>query len=342
LRRFRVAAGFMAVAALGAGLFALPRLRVAAEPSTGFRDVPVAHWAAGAVSRLASVGIVLPDASGDFRPAEPITRGELSRWLLLSRHISPAPTHQAPFPDVSSMDPLAEVAETAYRLALFDVDKSGNFSPDRPVSRQEAVLAALRVSGREWQARSRDIEQAVDNLPFGDSAAIGEGYRPYVAAAVRAGVIQGAPGALFQPDAPLSRAEAAALVARILLPPESSSGPSAVARDSGRPTEPTLAPVKGRELRASTVLSMRATEYGAGEPWLSDITYSGIHVRRGVVAVDPRVIPLGSVLYVEGYGYALAVDTGSAIKGHRIDLYSENAHEVALFGIQPRQVWVLE
>ncbi|MGE5589118.1 MAG: S-layer homology domain-containing protein [Bacillota bacterium] len=342
MRRFRVAAGFIAVAALGAGLFALPRLRVAAEPSTGFRDVPAAHWAAGAVSRLASVGIVHPDASGDFRPDEPISRGELSRWLLLARHITPPPPHQAPFPDVGPDYPFAGAAETAYRLALFNVDSRGNFGPDRPVSRQEAVLAALRVSGREWEARSRDMGRLIANLPFSDRQAIGEGYRPYVAAAVRASLVEGVPGSSFQPLAPLSRAEAAALVARILLPPESSAASTRGAKDRSGPAEFTLAPIRGREMRASSVLPMRATEYGAGEPWLSDTTFSGIRVRRGLVAVDPRVIPLGSVLYVEGYGYALAADTGSAIKGHRIDLYSEDAQEVAMFGIQPRQVWVLE
>ena len=40
----------------------------------------------------------------------------------------------------------------------------------------------------------------------------------------------------------------------------------------------------------------------------------------GVVAVDPRVIHLGSKLYIEGYGYAIAGDTGGAVKGYIIDL----------------------
>lgn len=50
-------------------------------------------------------------------------------------------------------------------------------------------------------------------------------------------------------------------------------------------------------------------------------TASGMRVRFGIVAVDPKVIPLGTKLYVSGYGYAVAGDTGGAIKGMRIDCF---------------------
>lgn len=50
-------------------------------------------------------------------------------------------------------------------------------------------------------------------------------------------------------------------------------------------------------------------------------TASGMRVRFGIVAVDPKVIPLGTKLYVSGYGYALAADTGGLIKGMRIDCF---------------------
>ena len=71
------------------------------------------------------------------------------------------------------------------------------------------------------------------------------------------------------------------------------------------------------------------------------ITASGIPVRPGIVAVDPRVIPLGTRLYVEGYGFALAADTGSAIIGHSIDLFHEDLGEAIQFGRQRLNVWVL-
>jgi 3D (Asp-Asp-Asp) domain-containing protein len=50
-------------------------------------------------------------------------------------------------------------------------------------------------------------------------------------------------------------------------------------------------------------------------------TALGIPVRKGVVAVDPRLIPLGTKLHVPGYGHSIAADVGVAIKGRIIDLW---------------------
>ena len=47
-----------------------------------------------------------------------------------------------------------------------------------------------------------------------------------------------------------------------------------------------------------------------------------------MVAVDPHFMPLGTRLYIEGYGYAVAADTGGAIKGNRIDLAIDSQHDV--------------
>jgi len=73
------------------------------------------------------------------------------------------------------------------------------------------------------------------------------------------------------------------------------------------------------------------------------ITASGKRVKYGLVAVDPKVIPLGSKLWVEDYGFAIAADTGSMIKGHRIDLFFFNSlKELKKFGKQYVTVYLLE
>ena len=71
------------------------------------------------------------------------------------------------------------------------------------------------------------------------------------------------------------------------------------------------------------------------------ITASGMKARYGVVAVDPRVIPLGTKLYIEGYGNAIAGDTGGAIKGNRIDLFYNSHSEAMNFGRRQVKVTIL-
>jgi uncharacterized protein YabE (DUF348 family)/3D (Asp-Asp-Asp) domain-containing protein len=79
-------------------------------------------------------------------------------------------------------------------------------------------------------------------------------------------------------------------------------------------------------LRYSYSLEMYATWYrpascgrSPASPWYG-IAATGVQVQRGIVAVDPSVIPLGTRVYVPGYGQAIAADTGSAVIGNIIDL----------------------
>ena len=74
------------------------------------------------------------------------------------------------------------------------------------------------------------------------------------------------------------------------------------------------------------------------------ITASGAPVTAGLtVAVDPEVIPLGTVLYIEGVGVRIAQDTGSAIKGQKIDVAVETHAEAESWaGWGTHNVWILE
>ena len=102
-------------------------------------------------------------------------------------------------------------------------------------------------------------------------------------------------------------------------------------------------PIKTYDLAKAKHIIMRATGYYVGEKYVpSDTTFLGYKLRRGLVAVDPKVIPLRTRLYIKGYGYAYAADTGSAIKGNRIDLAVKDKKEEAKFNRKQITVYVLE
>ena len=65
-------------------------------------------------------------------------------------------------------------------------------------------------------------------------------------------------------------------------------------------------------------------------------------MRHGVIAVDPSFIPLGTRVYIPGYGEAIAEDTGGAIKGRIIDLAFDTYEEVITFGRQELDIYILE
>lgn len=71
------------------------------------------------------------------------------------------------------------------------------------------------------------------------------------------------------------------------------------------------------------------------------ITATGVKAKRGICAVDETVIPMGSSLYVDGYGYCLAADKGSAIKGYKVDVFIPDLEEAQEFGREQRKVWIL-
>lgn len=91
------------------------------------------------------------------------------------------------------------------------------------------------------------------------------------------------------------------------------------------------------KLSIASVFMVEATAYTyTGNP-----TATGVSPRIGLIAVDPRVIPLGTKLYVAGYGYAVAADTGGDIKGHRIDVFFPTLGECLNWGRRPVQVYIL-
>jgi len=103
-----------------------------------------------------------------------------------------------------------------------------------------------------------------------------------------------------------------------------------------------LLAVPGPPRQFCRVLEMEATAYTSQDPGSGLYTKRGHVLRRGLAAVDPGLIRLGTRLYVEGYGYAVADDVGRAIKGKRIDLAFMDRRAALAFGRKKVKVYILD
>ena len=94
-------------------------------------------------------------------------------------------------------------------------------------------------------------------------------------------------------------------------------------------------------MKYKRVIYGEATAYtwGGGA---SGHTSVGLYPKRGIVAVDPRVIPYYTKMYIPGYGMAIAGDTGGAIVGTRIDLFMDSLHECYQWGRRDVEIYILE
>ncbi|WP_196220229.1 G5 and 3D domain-containing protein [Terrilactibacillus tamarindi] len=96
------------------------------------------------------------------------------------------------------------------------------------------------------------------------------------------------------------------------------------------------APVQTDKSSATKTVTVTSTAYTADCKGCSGYTKTGLNLKSSpgtkVIAVDPKIIPLGTRVYVEGYGYAVAGDTGGAIDGHKIDIFFPSKHQANNWG----------
>ncbi|TQR18886.1 LysM peptidoglycan-binding domain-containing protein [Psychrobacillus soli] len=99
------------------------------------------------------------------------------------------------------------------------------------------------------------------------------------------------------------------------------------------------------EAQVANELTVTATAYTAYCTGCSGTTAYGIDLRSNpnqkVIAVDPKIIPLGTKVWVEGYGEAIAGDTGGAIKGHKIDVFIPSYDSAMEWGVKKVKLKVL-
>lgn len=102
----------------------------------------------------------------------------------------------------------------------------------------------------------------------------------------------------------------------------------------------------GQSIRFQRAIEVLSTAYcpctKCCGPYASGTTRTGLPAKKGIIAVDPGLIPLGSRVYVDGYGFAIAADTGSAIRGDRIDVCFDTHDEALIWGMRRLKVYILE
>jgi 3D (Asp-Asp-Asp) domain-containing protein len=291
-----------------------------------YDDVPENNWAYWPVAKLREAGILSADPSGRFRPNDPVRRDEFLKMLLAARRVDTSGTCHIYFADVPCSAWFAPAAETAYGMGITEGRDDSTFDPDARVTRQELFTTVVRALGQRFAAEDLsdgEVDGALQR--FTDARQIASWARPFAALALRSGLTAGYEDGSFRPGQLATRAEAAVVIGRLLVTPG---------------TDNTVH-VDGRTIVFKRTLTVTASMYATGEPGVGSRTATGLQVRHGTVAVDPRVIPLGTLLYIEGYGYAIAADTGGAIKGNRIDLYTDSYEQAMNFGMQSRRVWVI-
>lgn len=147
---------------------------------------------------------------------------------------------------------------------------------------------------------------------------------------------------------PKQEAQAAPVTAKEE-PVEAAESPEPVVKEATTEQVEQPAPVSNNEAPAAdnqATFEMEATAYTAYCDGCSGVTATGIDLRNNpnkkVIAVDPSVIPLGTRVHVEGYGEAVAGDTGGAIQGNKVDLHFPTKEEAIQFGRQTVTVTIID
>ena len=308
---------FFASLALAASV---PTVAWAAAP---FNDID-GSFAEQDIQNLYKNQVIQGYEDGKFRPDAPITRAEFATMLVKAKHFPVPDGVQDIFRDVPRGEWFAPYVELSYRLGVTSGVDGNKFAPNDLLTREQMVRMTVNALGRDSEVARRLSYSAYSTAIRGylDKAEISSWAVKQVAYAVQQGLITGA-YARLHPQDNATRAEVAAILNRSIL---------------SRPKGQGLVPVSRGSLNYHSKQEAKATAYTySGQP-----SYIGLQEREGLIAVDPQQIPLGSHLFVPGYGYGIAGDTGGNIKSARVDLFMPSYRQAIDFGVRNVNVFVLD
>lgn len=303
------------------------------EKKVLFADIDEEHWVFDDLEQLVEKRVLVSSPDTHFEPDKRITKADLIRLILRAKGVydPSVPFTHSRFNDVPPESDTYPYIEIAYSMAITSGDAQGNFNPLGAISRQEAIGLMIKALGKEEEAKRFPlIDETLAS--YADQEEITPVYREILAYAVDQGFVAGMEreGKQFlEPRDFITRAEAAALVARFILPELEGA---------------LVETVDGMEIYFKKKMEFEATAYSSEQPNLSKYTATGLLVRHGIVSVNPEVIPFGTHLYIEGYGFAVAGDTGGSMlkNGQQIDLAFETVEEAISFGRKKVQVYFLD
>ncbi|MBK5442051.1 3D domain-containing protein [Peribacillus sp. TH24] len=230
---------------------------------------------------------------------------------------------------VKSGDTLWEIAGK-YHVSVNDLKSWNGLNSDTIHPKQELVIKPATYKDEAASVKpeqpSAPAEQAKPSAPTKQAkpAAPAEQAKP------------AAPAEQAKPAAPAEQAKPAA--------PAEQAKPAAPAEKAEK--EKTVSNSEStNQSGIEKEITVRATAYTADCQGCSGTTATGIDLKANpdtkVISVDPSVIPLGSKVYVEGYGYATAADTGSAIKGNKVDIFIPNEQDAINWGVKNVKLQIL-
>lgn len=190
---------------------------VSIPAAVAFSDLGATGWAAPAINRLASLGLVSGVAPGRFAPAQGLTRAEYMKMLLGALNLPQSARPVGPVADVPQSAWYAGWMYAAWEKEILVPDKTGRLYPTAAMTRAEMAAATLQACLAAGKNLAGTDESVLNG--FLDQNSIPDAYRGAFAMMVGNGLISGRSGSTLAPTSGLTRAEAAVMINRLLLLP---------------------------------------------------------------------------------------------------------------------------
>ncbi|CAH1200584.1 hypothetical protein PAECIP111893_01472 [Paenibacillus plantiphilus] len=174
------------------------------QPVTKFADVPETNWASKEIRRLVELGAISGYGDGTFKPNASVTRAEFLKMIVLSLGLQTEGSKV--FADTEGHW-AQQYVSIAGALGVVRGKSDNTFAPDAVITREEMAVILARVA---------NMAAVSSNSPFKDGGSISGWASDAIATLAEAGIMGGYPDGSFQPQNNASRAQAAAVIVRML------------------------------------------------------------------------------------------------------------------------------